>query len=62
MDYQHAQKNEQALVELVDSQLICQHENTILVGDMEHETIYCNDCGYQEVESEYTDRKEKYGI
>lgn len=54
-------KDEQANIELTDSQLACRHEKTnkILVDNTDY--IECLNCGHQESESEYTDRKEKNG-
>ena len=37
----------------------CKHENTIRVGDEDHEEIFCTNCEGSESESEYTDRKEE---
>lgn len=37
----------------------CKHENTIRVGDEDHEEIFCTDCKGSESESEYVERKER---
>ena len=58
MNEHTAKKQEQANIERVDSQLICNHENTIRVVGDETDMIACKDCGHQESESEWTDRQE----